>query len=75
MATPTKTPFARKLDSLGRLVLPSKLREELGITVGDTYEFYIIEEDGKVYLAIECPGANAEVEKAKQILRDAGFEI
>lgn len=70
-----KTTFSRKLDSLGRLVLPAPLREELGIQCGETYDFYIIEEDGRVYLGIECPQADPKVEEAKRILREAGYNI
>lgn len=71
----TKTEYSRKLDSAGRLVIPSKLRDTLGLCTGDELEFYIIEEDGRTYLAVECPKMESEVERAKRVLREAGFQI
>lgn len=71
----TKTEYSRKLDSAGRLVIPSKLRDTLGLCTGDELEFYIIEEDGRTYLAVECPKMESEVERAKRVLREAGIEI
>ena len=38
-----KTDYSRKLDALGRLVLPSPLREQLNIECGVPYDFYIYE--------------------------------
>lgn len=37
------TEYSRRLDSSGRLVVPSKLREELRMEVGDEYVFFIHE--------------------------------
>lgn len=71
----TKTEYSRKLDSAGRLVIPSKLRDTLGLCTGDELEFYIIEEDGRTYLAVECPKMESEVERAKRVLREAGIQI
>lgn len=52
-----KTEFARKLDSTGRLVIPSKLRDYLGMETGQLFTFYIQkeEENGDVYLCVKCP--------------------
>lgn len=69
----TKTEYSRKLDSAGRLVIPSKLRDTLGLCTGDELEFYIIEEGGRTYLAVECPKMESEVERAKRVLREAGI--
>jgi bifunctional DNA-binding transcriptional regulator/antitoxin component of YhaV-PrlF toxin-antitoxin module len=38
-----ETEYSRRLDSSGRLVIPSKLREELRMEVGDEYAFFIQE--------------------------------
>ena len=43
------TGYVRKLDSLGRIVLPKSLRKELNIHEGDDIEMYV-DEDGNVVL-------------------------
>lgn len=43
------TGYVRKLDSLGRIVLPKSLRKELSINEGDDIEMYV-DEDGNVVL-------------------------
>lgn len=48
-----KTEFSRKLDNLGRIVIPSKLRLVLGIAANEIKDFYIIEENNDKYLAIK----------------------
>ena len=67
------TDYCRRLDSSGRLVVPSKLREELRMEVGDMYDFYIHELNGKTYLCVECYRKEDEIERAKRILREAGI--
>ena len=43
------TGYVRKLDSLGRIVLPKSLRKELNINEGDDIEMYV-DEAGNVVL-------------------------
>jgi len=43
------TGYVRKLDSLGRIVLPKSLRRQLDIKVGDNIEMFV-DEDGNVVL-------------------------
>lgn len=43
------TGYVRKLDSLGRIVLPKSLRKELSISEGDDIEMYV-DDDGNVVL-------------------------
>jgi len=52
----TKTKFARKVDAMGRITIPVKLREQMGIEIGEMYEYSILTIDGKEYLCIDCPG-------------------
>lgn len=70
-----RTEYSRRLDSTGRLVLPSKLREELNIQAGDDFDFFIHKEEGKTYLCIECYHLENEIERAKRILREAGIMV
>lgn len=68
-----QTEYSRRLDSTGRLVIPSKLRDELQIHEGDEFVFYIHEEDGRKFLCIEASRLENSIEKAKRILREAGI--
>ena len=70
-----QTEFARRIDTTGRIIIPSQLRTDLDIRAGDTHEFFIHEENGKTYLCIECFHLENEVEKANRILRENGFQI
>ncbi len=69
------TQYSRRLDSLGRLLLPEQLRDGLGLEAGTEYVFYTHEHKGKVYLCIETPGAKSEVEKALEVLKKNGYNI
>lgn len=47
------TNYARKIDSQGRLVIPSKLRAALGIENNQLLDFYIHNQDGRIYLCVD----------------------
>jgi AbrB family transcriptional regulator, transcriptional pleiotropic regulator of transition state genes len=55
------TGMARKIDQLGRVVLPAEMRRQLGIDVGDLVEISV--DDGRVVLekveqtCVFCGGA------------------
>ena len=49
------TKYSRKVDAMGRITIPVKLREKTGIEIGEMYEYSFLELDGKKYLCIECP--------------------
>ncbi len=66
---------SRRLDSLGRIVFPKKLRALFGMEEGTEYQFYSHEEDGKTYLCIEVSNAESEIEKAKALLEKAGYQV
>lgn len=70
-----ETEYSRRLDSSGRLVVPSKLREEMRMEVGDEYHFYVHEIEGRTYLCVECFRKENEIERAKRILREAGIQV
>ena len=67
------TEHSRKMDTNGRIVIPSPLRDELSLTPGDECKFAVMEYEGTTYLCIPCPKAESEVEKAQRILREAGL--
>ena len=69
-----ETEYSRKLDTCGRLVIPSKLREAMRLEVGENYPFFTaVDEKGQSWLCIPCPGAETEIDKAKRLLREAGI--
>lgn len=68
-----QTEYARRVDSSGRIIIPSQLRDQLDIRPGDTMDFYLHEENGRTFLCVECVRVEDEVEKAKRILREAGL--
>lgn len=70
-----ETQYARRLDTSGRLVIPIRLREELGLTVGDVYQFFKYETNGKTYLCIECPEQETEIQKAIKLLQANGIDV
>lgn len=71
------TGYSRKLDSTGRLVIPTKLREQMGLMVGQEYSFYTMEDDtGRKFICIECPGIDEKtLEEARRIVQKYGMKI
>lgn len=61
---------------MGRIMLPKRLREELGLKEGTEYTFYTHEdEQGKKFLCIECPGiSSATLEEARRLVKKYGLE-
>ena len=67
---------SRKLDNLGRLVIPASLRKDYGIQEGKDYQFYIHAENGKNYLCIEIGDVeNTDLMKAKKLHEEAGYSV
>ena len=50
------TGMVRRIDDLGRIVLPIELRAVLGIKVKDPLEIFVGEEDGTIILVPYRPG-------------------
>ena len=71
------TGYVRKLDALGRIVLPKFLRRQLGINVGDSIEMFV-DKDGNVVLdkyfprCVFCEAASDDMVeyKGKNVCRD-----
>lgn len=70
-----QTDYARCLDSVGRLVIPSKLRTQLHLESGYECVFYTHEIDGETYLCIKCPKQETELERAIKIIQKNGLKI
>lgn len=68
------TGLTRKLDSMGRFVIPRKLRDEMGLITGQEYSFYTLEDDeGRKFICIECPGIDQKtLEEARRIVEKYG---
>lgn len=71
------TGYSRKLDSTGRLVIPTKLREQMGLITGQEYSFYTLEDDeGRKFICIECPGIDERtLEEARRIVQKYGMNF
>ena len=70
------TGYSRKLDSTGRLVIPTKLRDQMGLIAGQEYQFYTMEDDtGRKFICIECPGIDEKtLEEARRIVQKYGMK-
>ena len=47
-----KENVSRTLDNLGRITIPKSLRARLGYATDTKYEFFVIEVEGKKYIAL-----------------------
>jgi bifunctional DNA-binding transcriptional regulator/antitoxin component of YhaV-PrlF toxin-antitoxin module len=70
-----ETTFSRKLDPVGRLVIPSKLREYLGMISGEEYTLTYEEREGHRYIIIDCGMVENELEKAIELVRQNGLKV
>ena len=73
----TVTQYSRKLESTGRIMIPIRLREQMGLVPGHVYNFFIHEENGKRYICMECPALDNQLslEEAKRIIEANGMKI
>ena len=55
-------------------MIPSKLREKVGMETGKEYPFYLYEENGKQFICIEC-GPNKALEEAIKLLEENGMKV
>lgn len=69
-----KTKYDRKIDSTGRLLIPVKLREKLGIEPNMDVTFYTHLENGKMFLCIECPEFSSKIAEARALLDSLSVE-
>ena len=73
---------SRKIDNLGRIVIPKGLRDRFGIKNNDELEYYVMECEGKKYIClrtltmvetsadVELEAMGLELGKYKEVLKD-----
>ena len=71
------TTFSRKLDSTGRIMVPIRLREQMGMQVGQIYSFSTLEMNGRKYICIDCGAAvsDEELNRALQLVQSQGMKV
>ena len=66
----------RKLDALGRLVIPKSLRERVGFKEGEEMYFYTCEDNGKKYICVtNREDENGDFAVAAKVLAELGLEV
>lgn len=72
-----ETGFSRKLDATGRIMIPIKLREQMGLTAGQVYYFTTVEENGRKYICIDCGSVSptTPLEEAVRIVEASGLKV
>ena len=66
--------YSRKLDSMGRIMIPVRLRDQLGLVTGREYYFEVRQIDGRNYICIDC-GLNTELEEAMKLVQKSGMKV
>ena len=62
---------------MGRIMIPIKLREQMGLVTGREYYFSTLEKDGRRFICIDCGAVDSPVslEQALQIIKKNGLKI
>lgn len=71
------TGYTRKLDTTGRLGIPTKLRSQFELVPAKEYSIFVIEdtESERKFIAIECPEVSAErIAEARRIVEKYGLK-
>lgn len=63
------------MDSMGRIVIPRKLREKMGLDVGQEYSFFTYQDDeGRNFICIESPSVTEQtLEEARRLVEKFGI--
>lgn len=71
-----ETTFSRKLDSSGRIMIPVRLRDQMGLITGKEYYFTTMEKDGRRFICIDCGSVeNTSLEEAMKIIQANGLKV
>lgn len=70
------TGIVRRIDDLGRVVIPKEIRRTLRIREGDPFEIYLLEDGGCVFKKYSPMGYNEDaIRMAKQVAGMSGMTI
>lgn len=66
----------RKVDALGRVIIPKSIRDRLNIKSEEEVEFFILEgDDGRDYVCFTNQGENLKYENAAKVLIELGIDL
>ena len=66
--------YSRKLDAMGRIMIPVRLRDQLGLITGREYSFEVRQIEDRTITCIDC-GLNTELEEAMKLVQNAGLKV
>jgi bifunctional DNA-binding transcriptional regulator/antitoxin component of YhaV-PrlF toxin-antitoxin module len=71
------TQWSRKIDKMGRIVLPVRLREQYGLVTGLECPIYQhVDEDGRMFICFEVPPkAVQNFKEARELLEKLGYTV
>ena len=71
------TQWSRKIDKMGRIVLPVRLREQYGLETGLECPIYTHEdEQGRLFICFQAPGQTVQnLKEARQLLEQSGYSV
>lgn len=71
------TQWSRKIDKMGRIVLPVRLREQYGLETGLECPIYEHEdEEGRLYICFQVPPkAVQNFKEARELLERLGYTV
>lgn len=68
--------IVRRVDGLGRVVIPKHLRNKVGINDGDELEIFTEEIAGRVFICFsKVVGEERKREEARRLLEELGIEV
>jgi len=68
----------RRIDNLGRISLPKSMRDRLDINANDELEFFMIEDNGKQYIACAKSSIDKKDSRKKiaaDVLKELGYDV
>ena len=72
-----ETTYFRKIDTAGRIIIPSKLRTTYNISEGTELQYHIIcDDDNTYYLAVKVkePAQEAEADEVQKLIKEYGLD-